>query len=76
VVGDVVDEGEVLVHRPRAAPELQHPLLLLRSSVAVIAVDGEGGPRACHGVGGRRAAPATMCRRHVVDWFSTRACTW
>jgi hypothetical protein len=59
VVGDVVDEGEVLVHRPGAAPELR-PLLFLRSSVAVVAVDGDGG-RACRGVGGRRgAAPATI----------------
>lgn len=29
VLGDVVDEGEVLVHRPRPAPELLRGILLL-----------------------------------------------
>ena len=41
VVGDVVDEGEVLVDGPRAAPELQLLLLILRrpSGLAVVVVE-------------------------------------
>ena len=52
VVGDVVDEGEVLVDGPRAAPELQLLLLILRrpSGLAVVVVELNRSPR--------RASPA------------------
>jgi len=54
VVGDVVDEGEVLVDGPRAAPELQLLLLILRrpSGLPVVVVELSKSPR------GARPAPA------------------
>ena len=61
VVGDVVDEGEVLVDGPRAAPELQL-LLLLRFPVvvAVVVVEHYGDGGACHGFGGAAPPPAPL----------------
>lgn len=77
VVGDVVDEGEVLVHGPRATPELRLILgLLLRSSslaaAAVLLVDDLGASSSLGG-GGAAPAPALLrcghasCLLYVVD---------